>query len=180
MHPFTHLFPLLTLGSLAAAQSGQLRIRIVDSQSAAIPYATVRVQCAGSAAITLTASAVGEAGLDCRPPARLAASAAGFGTVQETLASWSDDPPHTVQLDPAMVRNSVDVVVTDNSAVPVISGDALAIDSTGARTAFDAVERLVPGAFVTHRGVLGYGISTNGTGQISIRGVGESPNAGEC
>ncbi len=178
MHKLTHLLLLLALGSLAAAQSGQLRIRIVDSQSAAIPHAAVRVRCAGSAAVTLTAGALGEVGLDCRPPARLAASAAGFGIVQETLATWSDDQPHTVQLDPAMIRNSVDVVVTDNGTVPVISGDALAIDSTGARTAFDAVERLVPGAFVTHRGVLGYGISTNGTGAISIRGVGESPNAG--
>jgi iron complex outermembrane receptor protein len=83
-----------------------------------------------------------------------------------------------VKLDPAMIRNSIEVVVSDNSTAPVVSGDVLAIESTGARTAFDAVERLVPGAFVTHRGVLGYGISSNGTGQISIRGVGGSPNTG--
>ena len=70
-----------------------------------------------------------------------------------------------------MVRDSVDVVVSDSPTVPVITGDTLAIDATGARTVFDAVERLVPGAFVTQRGVLGYGISSNGTGQISIRAV---------
>jgi hypothetical protein len=40
------------------------------------------------------------------------------------------------------------------------------------------VDRIVPGAFVTRRGVMGYGISTNGTGAISIRGIGGSPNTG--
>ncbi len=178
MHTFTRVLPFLALGTLAVAQPSQLRIRIVDSQGGAIPQASVQVQCADAARIALSANAVGEASLACRPPARLAVSAAGFGSVQETLATWNENQPHTVKLEPAMIRNSVDVVVSDNSTVPVISGDALAIDSTGARTAFDAVERLVPGAFVTHRGVLGYGISTNGTGEISIRGVGESPNAG--
>jgi outer membrane cobalamin receptor len=43
---------------------------------------------------------------------------------------------------------------------------------------FDAVDRVVPGAFVTRRGAMGYGISTNGTGGVSIRGIGESPNTG--
>jgi len=171
------VFFLLALATLAAAEPSQLRIRAIDSQGGAIPQATVQVQCAEAARIALTTNPIGEVTLACRPPVRLAVSAAGFGPVQETLAAWNEDRPHTVKLDPAMVRNSVDVVVSGNSAVPVISGDALAIDSTGARTAFDAVERLVPGAFVTHRGVLGYGISTNGTGAISIRGVGESPNA---
>jgi outer membrane cobalamin receptor len=178
MHKIAPLLPFLALGAFAAAEPSQLKIRALDSQGKAIPHAAVEVQCGGAGTATLAADPLGEASLPCRPPARLAVSAPGFGPVQETLETWGEDQPHTVRLDPAMVRNSVDVVVSDNSAVPVISGDALAIDSTGARTAFDAVERLVPGAFVTHRGVLGYGISTNGTGEISIRGVGESPNAG--
>ena len=41
---------------------------------------------------------------------------------------------------------------------------------------FDAVEDLSPGVYVTRRGVMGYGISTNGTGAVSVRGVGGSPN----
>jgi outer membrane cobalamin receptor len=178
MRTHARLLLFLALASLAAAEPDQLKIRAVDSQGAAIPHAAVQVQCAGSAAVTLAADDAGEASLACRPPARLAVSAPGFGSVRRTLAAWNEDQPHTVKLDPAIVRNSVDVVVSDNSTVSLISGDALAIERSGARTAFDAVERLVPGAFVTHRGVLGYGISTNGTGQISIRGVGESPNAG--
>jgi len=177
-NPLICVLPVLALSSLAVAQPSQLRIRVVDSQGGSVPQAAVQVQCAGASRVTLTTDPSGEVGLACRPPARLTVSAAGFGPVQETLATWNEDQPQAVRLEPAMVRNSVDVVVSDNSAVPVVSGDELAIESTGARTAFDAVERLVPGAFVTHRGVLGYGISTNGTGEISIRGVGESPNAG--
>jgi outer membrane cobalamin receptor len=177
MQMLKRFLPFLALGTLAAAQTGPLQIRVIDSQGWAIPSATVRIQCSGSADQVLTASGLGEVSLVCRPPARLAVSAPGFGPAKETLETWNEGQPHTVQLNPAMVRNSVNVVVSGDSTVPVISGDALAIDRTGARTAFDAVERLVPGAFVTHRGVLGYGISTNGTGEISIRSVGESPNA---
>ena len=34
----------------------------------------------------------------------------------------------------------------------------------------------VPGIFVTQRGVMGYGVSTGGSGAITIRGIGGSPN----
>ncbi len=36
----------------------------------------------------------------------------------------------------------------------------------------------VPGLFVTQRGVLGYGVSTGGSGGIKVRGIGGSPNTG--
>lgn len=36
----------------------------------------------------------------------------------------------------------------------------------------------VPGVYVTARGVMGYGVSTGGTGGITIRGVGGSPTTG--
>jgi outer membrane receptor protein involved in Fe transport len=165
------------LSGLAAAQISQIQVRVIDSQGGAIPQAAIRIHCAGAAATALTASSLGEADTACHPPADLLVSAPGFAPVRTTLTNWSEAQPQTVTLSPAMVRDSVDVVVSDSATVPVITSDTLAIDATGARTVFDAVERLVPGAFVTHRGVLGYGISTNGTGEISIRGVGESPNA---
>ena len=34
----------------------------------------------------------------------------------------------------------------------------------------------VPGLFVTQRGVLGYGVSTGGSGGIKVRGIGGQPN----
>ena len=169
--------PFLTLSSLAAAQVYQIQIRVTDSQGGAIPQAIIELRCAGGAITALPANALGETGLDCRPPAEITASAPGFEPARVALATWSQGVIQTITLSPAMIRNSVDVVVSDSATVPAVTGDAVAIDRTGARTVFDAVEKLVPGAFVTHRGVLGYGISSNGTGQISIRGVGESPNA---
>ena len=36
----------------------------------------------------------------------------------------------------------------------------------------------VPGLFVTQRGVMGYGVSTGGSGGIKVRGIGGSPNTG--
>ena len=71
------------------------------------------------------------------------------------------------------------VIVSEPAPVETTAiGTAIEIDRGGARTVFDAVDQLVPGAFVTRRGVMGYGIATNGTGSVSIRGVGASPNTG--
>lgn len=85
-----------------------------------------------------------------------------------------------VTLDPAPLRTAVDVVVREAGAetAQTIATTALEIESTGARTVLDAVDRLAPGAFVTRRGVMGYGIATNGTGAVSVRGIGGTPNTG--
>jgi outer membrane cobalamin receptor len=85
-----------------------------------------------------------------------------------------------VTLDPAPLRTAVDVVVRAAGAetAQTIATTALEIESTGARTVLDAVDRLAPGAFVTRRGVMGYGIATNGTGAVNVRGIGGSPNTG--
>ena len=41
-----------------------------------------------------------------------------------------------------------------------------------------ALTQDVPGMFVTQRGVMGYGVSTGGSGGIKVRGIGGSPNTG--
>lgn len=103
------------------------------------------------------------------------------------LLSPSSLPPDDVagstdQTKPAglgVVYTTLDVVVKQptDSIEPVEAGRAQ-MDSTGARTVLDAVEKLVPGAFLTRRGVMGYGIATNGTGGLTVRGVGGQPNTG--
>jgi iron complex outermembrane receptor protein len=74
----------------------------------------------------------------------------------------------------------LNVVVKDDGKLgtDTVSTSAAEIERTTARTAFDAVEDLSPAIFVTRRGVMGFGISTNGTGGVSVRGVSESPNTG--
>ena len=84
-----------------------------------------------------------------------------------------------IDTPPTVFRITVQVIVSEPAPVETSTlGTALEIDRGGARTVFDAVDQLVPGAFVTRRGVMGYGIATNGTGGVSIRGIGESPNTG--
>ena len=83
-----------------------------------------------------------------------------------------------LRLQPAVLRTAVNVTVRDDAAPLATVESALEIDRTAARTVLDGVDRLVPGAFVSRRGAMGYGIATNGTGGLSIRGVGESPNTG--
>jgi len=105
-------------------------------------------------------------------------SAPGF--TPRTVAVPKDQAELRVTLDPAPLQTTVDVVVRAAGAdtVQSIATSALEIESTGARTVLDAVDRLAPGAFVTRRGVMGYGIATNGTGAVSVRGIGGSPNTG--
>ena len=108
----------------------------------------------------------------------LRVSAPGFAPRTVTLAEGEQSV--RVTLEPAPVVTSIDVVVRQ---APLESGTAatsttLEIERTGARTVFDAIDRLVPSAFVTRRGVMGYGIATNGTGGVNIRGIGGSPNTG--
>lgn len=85
--------------------------------------------------------------------------------------------PRTAQL--GVVYTALDVVVKQpaDSIEPVEAGRAQ-LDFTGARTVLDAVEKIVPGAFLTRRGVMGYGIATNGSGGLTLRGIGGQPNTG--
>ena len=50
------------------------------------------------------------------------------------------------------------------------------LEQSTAISVADAVAKLTPGAFVTRRGVAGYGVGTSGTGTISMRGLGGKPN----
>lgn len=81
-----------------------------------------------------------------------------------------------IKLFPSTVETTINVSVTSDQSPDVLTGTSSTIGRTTARTVFDAVEDLSPAIFVTRRGVMGYGISTNGTGAVSIRGVGGSPN----
>ena len=140
---------------LAAALSASTGIVVLDPSGAVIPNAAVEIR-GGTARV----------------------SAPGFAA--RTVAVPKDQAELRVTLDPAPLQTTVDVVVRAAGAdtVQSIATSALEIESTGARTVLDAVDRLAPGAFVTRRGVMGYGIATNGTGAVSVRGIGGSPNTG--
>jgi len=50
------------------------------------------------------------------------------------------------------------------------------IESTGQMNILPALNSFVPGIFVTERNIVGFGVSTTGSGSITIRGVSSSPN----
>jgi len=153
-------------------------VNVVDPTGRSIPEATVS---AGSLAASVDAAGVAE--LEATAPVTVRASAPGFSTVTKWLDDWGDEDV-TLVLRPEPVYSTVEVVVRQEPVAPVPAGSpvietsAIEIEQTGARTVLDAVEQLVPSTSVTRRGVMGYGISAGGTGGVSIRGVGNSPNTG--
>ena len=159
--------------------NGEVRVRVVDPQGLPVPGARVEVNSPdrrNSPAVAVT-PADGAAKFEVDAPAEVVVQATGFDPVRERIERTTSDPA-VIRLRPAMVRSSIDVIVRDDPDTVTTVGSNLEIERTGARTVFDAVEQVVPGVSVTRRGVMGYGISTNGTGGVTIRGIGESPNAG--
>jgi iron complex outermembrane receptor protein len=171
---------LLALAAISAASqtASTVRLTVADMHDFAVPRARVEVRpLRGGTPISRLTGEDGTVVFALDGPAEVHVRAEGFEPLFHRL-----EPPVTTQLvlhlQPAILRTTLNVTVRDDAAPPAATGHTLEIDRTAARTVLDGVDRLVPGAFVTRRGVMGYGIATNGTGGLSIRGVGESPNAG--
>jgi len=160
---------------LPAALAAQiLEVRVLDSHGGALAQA--RAEC-HPGATGAAADLEGLVRLECPLPAELRVSAAGFQSEVRTL-SRAPEGVLEVRLRPAPLRTVLEVEVRETPGSGPPSGSRLEMDQRGARTVLDAVEKLAPGAFVTRRGVMGYGIATNGTGVVTIRGVGGQPNTG--
>jgi iron complex outermembrane receptor protein len=157
----------------AAAPAETLRLRVVDSQGGAIAGAVVTVE--GRRLVT---DAAGEVRADVAPPVTVQASAPGFQSTARRLESW-DSRGVEIVLHPAPVYSAIQVVVGGEPLGPSpVTSSAVEIERGTARTVFDAIDKLIPGVFVTRRAVMGYGIASGGTGSVSIHGVGNSPNTG--
>ena len=160
---------------LAHAADQQCLVQVSDITGAVIQRATVELRSSkGDALASTVTDATGQATVTCQVGAVVRVRAHGFEAQSSTLQDCTAGLHF--KLSPASGQTRLDVVVTDEDVISASSGSAAQIDRTGARTVFDAVEDLSPGVYVTRRGVMGYGISTNGTGAVSIRGVGGSPN----
>jgi iron complex outermembrane receptor protein len=170
-------FFLLWLAAGAPLVAEPMRLQVVDAHTAPVPGAAVEVrEIGGQRRVWRQATNIhGIVEAPLVPPVLVRVQAPGFETFEGRFEAAPVEP---VRLAPAPVRTSIDVVVRDAPLLAPVAGTAMEIESSGARTVFDAVEKLVPGAFVSRRGVMGYGIATNGTGMVSIRGIGEQPNTG--
>ena len=100
--------------------------------------------------------------LGCLTSAALADSGA------DTVRTYTLDPVTVTATNLEALRSSVP------NAVSVVSRDD--IRRSGETSLLAVINKLVPGLFLTERGVLGYGVSNGAAGGISVRGTGGSPN----
>jgi outer membrane receptor protein involved in Fe transport len=175
MNSCTHLVLLALILSSASAAAEEITLRVVDSQDAAIPGAAIEVRSFGPprTVVTGVANQEGVLKVEADLPVEVVVTAPGFEPLRREVKTLS---PREVPLrmTPAAVRTTIDVVVRDVAApLSTIDQSALEIDRGGARTAFDAVEDLVPSAYVTRRGIMGFGLGQSGS--FTLRGLGGSP-----
>jgi len=171
-----HLALLLMMFSHSSlpAWAEEIKIRVVDPQEKAIAGADVAI-CSQGKFLSKQTDEKGELVVQIAMPVEIRVTAAGFDPSDLKL----DIVPSrdlTVRLRPATVHTTIEVVVREEgAATDTTERTALDIDRGGARTVFDAVDKLVPGAYVTRRGVMGYGLNSP-SGAVMIRGMGGSPN----
>lgn len=91
-------------------------------------------------------------------------------------AGTGADTSRTYVLDPVTVTGTNLEALRSRvpNAVSIISRDD--IRRSGETSLLAVINKMVPGLFLTERGVLGYGVSNGAAGGISLRGVGGSPN----
>jgi outer membrane cobalamin receptor len=173
MNRMTLFLTICALASLPS-RAEEIRIRVVDPQEAVIVGATVDLRSRGKH-LSKETDQYGELVVQAELPLDIRVAAAGFDGSDLRLETYSGGDL-AIRLRPATVHTTIEVVVRDEGAATGTSErTALEIDRRGARTVFDAVDKLVPGAYVTRRGVMGYGLNSP-SGSVSIRGIGGSPN----
>lgn len=167
------LIPFTFMVSIAHGATLQLQVR--DSQNAAIPGAAVTISPSdsGQPKLSLVSDGAGSATVQVSLPAVVKVEAPGFEPVRREIVTESPTP-YVIQMKPSILETTIDVVVRDMPD-PCSSSEssALEISRTDARTVYDAVDRLIPSAYITRMGVLGHGLG--GSNSITLRGIGGSP-----
>lgn len=164
---------LMGLPAVLSAQQN-LTVEVADQTGAAIRNARIVAEVGGAQTVVATTDADGRATLACHVGGTLSIRALGFETRKMAVSKCAQKT--AFRLNPATAQSTIRVTVTEDELPSELSATSTSIARTTARTVIDAVEELSPAIYVSRRGAMGYGISTNGTGQVSIRGVGGSPN----
>ena len=84
----------------------------------------------------------------------------------------------SVQLEEVVVTGSKTEISRKIVPITVSRISRKNIVNSGQLNILTSLNTYVPGVFVTERNILGFGVSTGGSGAISIRGVGGNPNTG--
>lgn len=101
-----------------------------------------------------------------------------FASLFISVSVWSQSIKDTLSIPEVVVtgtRNAVDVRHLPMN-VSVINQSQ--IEKRYEQSLLPVLTEQVPGLFTTARGIMGYGVSTGGSGGMSMRGVGGSPTTG--
>ena len=169
------LLIVMSLLMTSVLYGANLQLKIEDTQGAAIVGAGVRISGSGQGQqiLSFVSDNNGIVSASVSLPALVRVEAPGFEPVQQEIQD-SPSAPVQIQMRPAAIHTSIDVVVHDSAIVEGYNErSALEISRTGARTVYDAVDRLIPSAYITRNGILGHGLG--GANSITLRGIGGSP-----
>jgi len=106
----------------------------------------------------------------------LFASLFAFGIIFSSNAQEMKDTTNTISLDEVNVTLTKTAVNRNNVPLTVSVVSNVQIENSSESALLPVLSEQVPGLFVTERGVTGFGVSTGSAGQISLRGIGGSPN----
>ncbi len=171
----TFLPIVLLVSSSLAAHAEKITFRVVDSQNAAIPRATIEIRSINRnpTAFSGTTNAQGILTVKAHLPVEVHVAAPGFESLRQKVEK---NLPGGIRLRllPAALHTTIDVIVHSAPGPDTtVEQTALEINRSGARTVFGAVEKLIPSAYVTRMGILGLGIGESGS--MTLRGIGGSP-----
>ena len=82
----------------------------------------------------------------------------------------------TMTIEEVIVTGTKVAVSRNNVSVTVTVVDEKEIEESSESALLPVLTERVPGLFVTERGITGFGVATGSAGQITIRGIGGSPN----
>ncbi len=171
----TFFLTVILVSCCLEARAGEITFRIVDPQDAAVSGASVEIRGISTSPKELSGvtDAQGMLTVTADLPVEVLITVPGFETLRQRVEAASAGEVR-LRLTAAVVYTSIDVVVhSAPGPETTIEQTALDIDRGGARTVFDAVENLVPSAYVTRMGILGLGLGQSGS--MTLRGLGGSP-----
>ncbi len=82
----------------------------------------------------------------------------------------------TIRLKEVVISGTKTEVIRNNIPMTISIINEKEIENTNESALLPVISERVPGVFVTERGVTGFGVADGSAGQISIRGIGGSPN----
>jgi iron complex outermembrane receptor protein len=155
--------------------SEELSLQVLDSSGAVVPRAVVEIRGPAQVFQVLSLVADGEGRIEAwaQLPVTVQVKAPGFEPLSQRIEVLTAEQI-TLRLAPAILNTTVEVFVQDDPAFEEsVERSALVIERSGARTVYEAVDKLIPSAHVPRRGILGHGLGTSNS--MSLRGLGGSP-----